>query len=132
VSLTNGSHRVPGTLGRPGKPGHHVRLADAWREHPHVPPSVGCSRFDTGGRLGWGRLHCPYGWLPRQASGDQACAGLATDAPPTRRICCRRQRWREMPGTMSQAELVRVLGVTAGRAGSLDGGGRKHPAAGRG
>jgi hypothetical protein len=38
----------------------------------------------------------------------------------------------EMPGTTSQAELVRVLGVMPGCAGSLDGGGRKHPAAGRG
>ena len=38
----------------------------------------------------------------------------------------------KMPGVMSQAELVRVPGAASGRARSLNGGGRKHPATGRG
>lgn len=37
-----------------------------------------------------------------------------------------------MPGTMSQAELARVLGVASGRAGSLARGRPKHPAPGHG
>jgi hypothetical protein len=58
------------------------------------------------------------GWLltPRRLAGSAAGVSDGTN----------------VPGATSQAELVRVPGVTPGRARSLDSGGRKHPAAGRG
>jgi hypothetical protein len=39
---------------------------------------------------------------------------------------------REVPGTMSLAELAGVFGVTPGRGGSLARGERKHPVTGHG
>ncbi len=80
-----------------------------------------------------GHLHCPYGWLPGRASGDQGWAGAGDALRDPPRLLPGFGDATDMPGTMSQAGLAGVPGVTPGCAGRLVRAGRnRYPAAGRG
>ncbi len=120
----------------------HVQARQVIR-HPHPPTPRGrlpgeCHlrlrcQLIPGLRKQPGDIHCPYGWLPGRASGDQGWAGAGDALRDPPGLLQRLGDATDMPGMRSQAGLARVPGVTPGCIGQLVRAGRnRYPAAGRG
>jgi len=107
-----------------------VLIQELATEHPDLQPSASCSRWNTGRSPGlWGHLHCPYGCYQDKPAETEPEGHWG---PPDATLPDLLQAFgdgREMPGTMSQAELVMTLVVIPGPGGSLVG--RREASGGR-